>query len=150
MLKYSVQIKIVSNLSTFQLQNYFFFHKIVTIFLNKQLSLLKYIMAVVMIYLQTVIFVCTKETLTSFNLAFRTLDFCVYKAHVSSLYLNNVTVGFSVWQLVKKNIWGLHICDTIKCNEMFRNQLFRSILYPYDENKAVKHACIAISQFSWL
>lgn len=103
-----------------------------------------------MIYLQTVIFVCTKETLTSFNLAFRTLDFCVYKAHVSSLYLNNVTVGFSVWQLVKKNIWGLHICDTIKCTEMFRNQLFRSILYLYDENKAVKHACIAISQFSWL
>lgn len=41
------------------------------------LSFLKYIVDVLTIYLQSVIFVCTEENLTSCSLAFHKSDFCV-------------------------------------------------------------------------
>lgn len=44
-------------------------------------------------------------------------------------------VGFSLWQLVNKNIWGQHICDMMTCNGMYKHQLFGDILFPCNENK---------------
>jgi len=58
-------------------------------------------------------------------------------------------VGFSMWQLVNKNIWGLRICDMTTCNAVYKHQLFGSILFPCNENKMINHTCTAVSWFSW-
>lgn len=87
------------------------------------------------------------KNLSSFHLTFHKSGFSVYKARVRYQYLNKMPVGFSMWQLVNRNIWGLRIYD-MPCNVMYQQQLLENTLFLYIANKMINHACAAISQFS--